>query len=156
MKERILLELLRSDLPGGAPLSRDREMDAVRGAAMLAVCVSHSSQLIVGSWQSAMGVVLIRLGMVATPTFLLLSGVVCGYLSRVLPDTDRQFRWRFIDRGLFLLLVAHPVLSLTHAIALAAPNRILGNFYITDAVGVALIAGALLARRVRPRNSLIV
>lgn len=127
-------------------------MDALRGAAIVAVCISHSSQLVVGTWHSAMGEALLRLGMIATPTFLLLSGVVCGYLSRVVPESDRQFRWRFIDRGLFLLLIAHPVLSLTHAVAMAATSLTFDNFYITDAVGVALIVGALAARRVTPRN----
>lgn len=130
-------------------------MDALRGAAILAVCISHSSQLVVGTWHSAMGTALLRLGMIATPTFLLLSGVVCGYLSRIVPESDRQFRWRFVDRGLFLLLIIHPVLSFTHAVALAATSLTFDNFYITDAVGVALIVGALLARRVRARNLLI-
>lgn len=145
----------RSHLPETKSVARDREMDALRGAAMVAVCVSHSSQLVNGTWHSAMGAALIWVGMIATPMFLLLSGLVCGYLSRITPETDRQFRWRFMDRGLFLLLIAHPLLSLTHAVVVAAPSLTFGNFYITDAVGVALIAGAVVARRVKPRNLLL-
>lgn len=129
-------------------------MDALRGAAMVAVCVSHSTRLI-GSWGASLSAALIVLGFIATPTFLLLSGVVCGYMSRAVPESASEFRWRFIDRGLFLLLVAHFVLWLTHGITLHGLRNSVGNFYMTDAVGIALVVGALIARRVDRKHLLV-
>jgi uncharacterized membrane protein len=126
--------------------ARILEMDATRGAAMIAVMLAHSSQYLdpgYGALRSALK----TLGMIATPTFLLLSGVVCGHLITAETRDYARARSRLVDRGLFLLLVAHLVLGLTHAMWEPAAIAIGGSFYITDAVGLGLIATALIGRR---------
>jgi len=126
--------------------SRVLEIDATRGAAMLGVVLSHSSQYLVPS-ASPLRHALIDIGMVATPTFLLLSGVICSYLGSRQEGSVSQSRWRLIDRGLFLLLIAHLAFGLTHATWQSLTAALGRSFYITDAVGVGLLAAALLMNR---------
>lgn len=132
--------------PGRIP-----ELDATRGAAMLAVCLSHSAYLVGKQWWTTLGYALLTVGMIATPTFLLLSGIVCGYLSATRKGPARAFRWYLVDRGLFLLLVVHSVLGLLHVVWRHDIAALTGSFYITDAVGVGLVVGAIVVGRLSPR-----
>jgi hypothetical protein len=131
---------------------RVREFDATRGVAMLLVCLSHSVYYLDPDLRASLGTGLITLGMVATPTFLLLSGLVCGYLSTLHREAINRLRWRLFDRGIFLVVVVHVLLGLIHATWAPAAAAIFDSFYITDAVGVGLIVAALVAQRVRPRS----
>jgi hypothetical protein len=127
------------------------ELDATRGAAMLFVCISHSWAY-VGEQHELFAQRLIETGMVATPTFLLLSGIVCGYLANADDASDKVFRWRLFDRGLFLLVVAHAVLGLIYSLWMGIVPALTGSFYITDAVAVGLITAAIVVRRSRPKT----
>jgi hypothetical protein len=122
------------------------EIDATRGAAMMGVVISHSAQYLEAP-KGSLAHALVTVGLVATPTFLLLSGVICSYLSSREQKTVSETRWRLIDRGLFLLLIAHLVFGLTHATWESASAALGRSFYITDAVGVGLLAAALLLNR---------
>lgn len=128
------------------------EMDAVRGAAMFAVWVAHSGYLM-----SDPGVAhaLKLSGMLATPTFLLLSGLVCGYLSQLEGGSVQRLRLRLIDRGLFLVVIAHLILSGTHSIWMPPAVATLHSFYITDAVGLSLVVAGMLLGRVTTRTLLM-
>ena len=128
------------------------EMDAVRGAAMFAVCIAHSGFLVA---DRSLAYALKLGGMLATPTFLLLSGLVCGYLSEQEGGPTPRLRLRLIDRGLFLLIVAHLILSLTHSLWMPLADATLHSFYITDAVGLSLIAAGLLIGRVNALGLLL-
>jgi uncharacterized membrane protein len=128
------------------------EMDAVRGAAMFAVCVAHSGYLMS---DPRLAHALKLSGMLATPTFLLLSGLVCGYLSRAEGSSLQRRRVRLVDRGLFLLVIGHLILSCTHSIWMPPAVATLQSFYITDAVGLSLVVAGLLIGRVSTRTLLI-
>ncbi len=128
------------------------EMDAVRGAAMFAVCLAHSGYLMS---DPRVAHALKLSGMLATPTFLLLSGLVCGYLSCNVSGPVQRLRLRLIDRGLFLLVIGHLILACTHSIWMPAAVATLHSFYITDAVGLSLIVAGLLIGRVSTRTLLI-
>ncbi len=125
---------------------RIKEIDAARGLAMLAACLSHSAVYVTGQWDSALGIGLFTIGMLATPTFLLLSGITCGYLGTIERESIGRFRWRLIDRGLFLLLVGHLLLGLVHATWSGVP-ALTDSFYITDAVAVGLLIAAFVVGR---------
>ena len=127
------------------------ELDATRGAAMLFVCISHSWAY-VSEQHSLFAQRLIETGMVATPTFLLLSGIVCACLASADDSSDEAFRWRLIDRGLFLLVIAHTVLGLIYSLWMGLVPALIGSFYITDAVAVGLITAAIVVRGSRPRT----
>jgi uncharacterized membrane protein len=133
--------------------SRVTEIDAARGAAMTAVCISHSALYLVAHPEQQR--MLATIGMVATPSFLLLSGTVCGYLASTARESAEQFRRRLIDRGLFLLLVAHLVIGLTNAAWAPFADAMIGSVFITDVVGVGLIVAAFAARRASSKSLLM-
>jgi uncharacterized membrane protein len=113
---------------------RIRALDAIRGAAMVAVCVSHSSQFA----GPRLGGRLWTLGLVATPTFLLVSGFICAYLASA-RDTPGATRWQLIDRAAFLLVVVHVALGASSIAWASIPGPVIGSFYVTDAVAVGLL-----------------
>jgi len=123
---------------------------------MLAACLAHSSELLAGQSNSPLGAALVTMGLLATPTFLLLSGVVCGYLS----TTDSgglswAYRWRLIDRGLFLLLVGHLLLGLILGTWYGVLAALGHSLYITDAIGIGQIVAAFALQRVSKKNLFI-
>jgi uncharacterized membrane protein len=119
-----------------------KAIDAVRGFAIVAMCISHVGELIQlqlpaeGQWMR-------WLGLVATPAFLLLSGVSSAYVLK--PDANVVRRVRFIDRALFLLVVAHPIISLCHVYDQPGDWRLaFASVYITDVVALALCLAVLM------------
>lgn len=120
---------------------------------MIAVMFSHSSQALLDQ-HSSLANWLRTIGLVATPTFLLLSGFVCGHMVTGERRPVAEVRGRLVDRGLFLLIVVHLLLGFTHAMWLGPSIALTGNFYITDAVGLGLISASLLGSRVPVRHCL--
>jgi hypothetical protein len=150
-----MTDLTRETQPGGvtgatvAPVaaapSRWGAIDAVRGSAMAFVCVSHFAMTYFppgdprGRW-------LRWVGMVATPTFVMLSGLVVGYVVRRAPGGLRAVGRGLVDRGLFLLLVAHPLIVLAHVPLAGGLRAALPWVHVTDTIGVCLILAPLLLR----------
>ena len=137
--------------PYGA--SRIAAIDAARGAAMLFVCLAHfadSYQFTSGADTS--GGYLVILGMIASPTFVMVSGLVAGFLAVTRAGTFTALRYKLFDRGLFLLVVGHTILA---ASGLAIGHGFLISFkvgYITDAIGFAVMVGPWLVARLGPRS----
>jgi hypothetical protein len=117
-------------------------VDAARGAAMIAVCVSHINQHFADSAPQLQGL-LIAASRFATPTFLLLSGFVIGHLLRT---SARDVALMLIDRGLFLLLIGHLLLGLALVPEMGLTQWLFGRTTIIDAIAVALFAAVLLRR----------
>jgi len=114
---------------------------------MTAVVLSHSGEFLRLPDHGVLSDWLVVIGMIATPTFLMLSGAICSHLGLREDRTESEARWRLIDRGLFLILVVHFVLGFTHALWEAASVALAHSVYITDAVGVGLIVAALVLGR---------
>jgi uncharacterized membrane protein len=132
--------------------SRVREMDAVRGAAMLGVVLAHSAEYLDPGKHLSLSAALVTFGMFATPTFLLLSGTVCGYLRESNARDPRRYQLTILGRGLFLLTIGHLVLGLTHWLWQPMAQAMWQSVYITDAVGVGLTLAAFLPRHAAPRQ----
>jgi uncharacterized membrane protein len=120
---------------------RLRFLDAARGVTMFLVFLSHFAWLYVTEpeqqvWRDG----LIRIGMIATPTFVILSGMVLGVQYHVARAAFARIQARFIDRGLFLLLVGHAAICL----ALVRVEDSVFVLYSTDIIGIAMILGALI------------
>src|SRR4051812_9911362 len=133
-------------------VSRLRFLDATRGVALIAAILSHFGTVTLRlPGDNDARVALIRLGMLASPTFILVSGMLLGFMSATLSGAAFQRRQvMLVDRGIFLLLVAHPLIC-------AALLRVEGTFrwsLSTDAIGVCFIAGALAIRRCSARQRL--
>jgi len=90
----------------------------------------------------------------ASPAFVWLSGMMLGVLHCRHRAHFTDTRDRLIDRGLFLLLVGHPLLMGAFMIrsAWADTWRVL---FITDTLGVCLIGGSLLIDRLGVRARLL-
>ena len=74
--------------------SRVASIDSARGAAMLFVCLAHFAnayQFVSGA--DASGMYLVLIGMVASPTFVIVSGFVAGFLSALSGNGDQPASW---------------------------------------------------------------
>lgn len=134
--------------------TRVKAIDAGRGAAMVGVMLSHSAQLLPQRSDSDLGEIVVTVGMIATPAFLLMAGVLCGFQSTLPERRLSELRIRLLDRALFLLIIGHLAFGLTHAMWLDVDAALLRSVYITDAVAVALLLASALAGRVT-RNQLL-
>jgi uncharacterized membrane protein len=89
-------------------------VDAARGAVMLFSCLAHFAWWIRPGFpvQSDM---LAAIGMVATPSFLLISGAMVGMLCARSATRGADLKSQFFNRGLFLLTVGHLLIALAEA-----------------------------------------
>ena len=117
-------------------------IDAVRGAAILFVFLAHftagyawpaTSQGVAGNLRTV--------SMIASPTFVLVSGMVAGFLALTNPNGFGELRVKLFDRGLFLLLFGHLFLTLTLAPGAAGFSHAYRTSFITDAIAVAILIG---------------
>jgi uncharacterized membrane protein len=117
-------------------------IDAVRGAAILFVFLSHFTAgypWSVGSQEAAS--YLRTLSMIASPTFVIVSGMVAGFLASTNPGGFTELRVKLFDRGIFLLVVGHLVLTLSLAPSPARFAHAYQTSFITDAIALAIIIG---------------
>ncbi len=122
--------------------SREASIDAARGAAMLFVCLSHFCRyftLVSGAGDT--GLYLALVGMVASPTFVIVSGMVAGFMFVARSKSFPHFRRKLVDRGVFLLVVGHTALTLTGVLSGKSFSFAYSIEYITDAIAVAAIIG---------------
>jgi hypothetical protein len=122
---------------------------------MIFVCLAHfTNNYHFVSGQDASGSNLVAIGMIASPTFVTVSGLVAGFLSVTRSGSFRNLQVKLFDRGLFLLLVGHAVLALSGFATgrgFASAYRI---GYITDAIGFAVVLGPWLIGALKPRSRL--
>src|SRR5258705_104507 len=126
---------------------RNLSLDAARGSAMVLVCVSHfAAAYLVAAGAPRPAVWLATVGMMATPTFIVVSGLLIGYLSDVYRFQLDSYRTKLRDRGLFLLIIGHCWLALTDSLRAGGLGMGLKRGYITDVIGVALLVMVPLVR----------
>ena len=106
-----------------------------------------------GLLQGRLPAALVTVAYIASPTFLLISGLVPGLLWRRNPGSFPRLRRQLIDKGLFLLTVGHVLVALAH-IARWNAAEAFRFVYITDVIGLCIIAGPYLLTRVRCRARL--
>ena len=56
-----------------------------------------------------------KLSMIAFPAFMIMSGVMLGYLHRSNANQFQRIQTKLIDRGLFLLTIGHILIALAHS-----------------------------------------
>ena len=120
-------------------------IDALRGTAMFFVGISHISFYLLTS-APQLSALLRALGFFATPNFLLMSGLACGYqLARV---NTSAAALRIVDRGLFVLLVGHFLVA-GSIVYIVRPGTTFEHIVITDIIGLILCMAPLL-RNAKP------
>jgi uncharacterized membrane protein len=118
-------------------------IDSARGIAMLFVLLSHFGFTFFPNQSDRLPTIMRYIGMVASPSFVLINGILVGFLCRVRSYTDYQhLRTVFIDRALFLLTIGHLLLLGSHA-----PAYTLRFFCITDTIAICLLISPFLARK---------
>jgi uncharacterized membrane protein len=130
---------------------RLRFLDASRGVTMLFTFLSHFGWLyFTEPEQQGWRISLVRIGMIATPSFVILSGMVLGVQYHTARAAFARMQARFLDRGLFLLLVGHVAIS----VALLRVEHGAFVLYSTDVIGIAMVLGALLVPKLDARSRL--
>jgi hypothetical protein len=79
--------------------------------------------------------------MIASPTFVIVSGMVIGFLAVTDPRGFPTLRIKLVDRGVFLLVIGHLLLVLTEGPTFAHFGHAYSTSFITDAIAVAIIVG---------------
>jgi uncharacterized membrane protein len=117
-------------------------IDAARGAAMLFVFLSHFTAAYF--WPNGpfeLASYLSTASMVASPTFVIVSGMVIGFLAVTDPSGFPALRIKLVDRGVFILVIGHFLLVLTEGPTFASFGHAYTTSFITDAIAVAIIVG---------------
>jgi uncharacterized membrane protein len=130
---------------------RVEAFDAARGAAMLLVCLSHFTTAYL--WPAigdASSHLLFEIGMVASPTFIALSGMMVGLTSVLYRRSFRSLQVKLTDRALFILTVGH--LLLIVAEFARSGSSVLRSTQMTDVVAVCLVIALWLTPVTRPRT----
>ena len=95
-------------------------------------------------------------GMVATPTFVIISGTMLGYLSRVRQTDFDRFKSALMDRGLFYLIVGHLLTSAAYLRISGSLWRSVWGCYVTDVIGLCMAFGPALVRVAEPKLRVVI
>jgi hypothetical protein len=119
---------------------------------MFFVCLAHFGQgYLLTTGATRMGTILLTVGMLASPTFMLVSGAMLGFLRTTRPAGFAAFRAKLVDRGAFLVTVGHLLILVPHV----PTNRHVAFWawgFITDAIGLAAILGPWIVPRLDARR----
>jgi uncharacterized membrane protein len=120
---------------------------------MVFVCLAHFANYYhFKAGATELGAWLVAIGMVASPTFVTVSGIVAGFIATARRRAFPPFRRKLVDRGVFLLLVGHPVLAVIGALSGASFAYTYSIGYITDAIAVAIIVSPRSEGHAPPRG----
>ncbi|HKW13565.1 MAG TPA: hypothetical protein VJS69_03680, partial [Candidatus Krumholzibacteria bacterium] len=130
---------------------------------MLFVCLSHFAGAFLAPennpalspamrWCGAMAG---TVSMIASPSFIGVSGIVVGCLCRVNPAGMPSLRRKLIDRGLFLLLIGHFLLAYPGYVHFHDTSAFKFEM-ITDAIAVLIIVGPSLVMWTSARTRLVI
>lgn len=128
---------------------RLRGIDAARGMAMVLVCLAHFGyvyfQQVNGPAEAA---IVTGVTMIASPTFMLISGMMLGLLYLTRADSFGAIARTLLGRGVFLLTVGHILIVVACIPRAGGFEAAMTRGFITDAIGVAIIVGPFLVRRI--------
>lgn len=134
---------------------RIHAFDATRGLALLFVCLAHfgSGYFNLNGMEDQTFVVW-RVGMVASPLFIILSGIMLGFLYHTRQDRFGPIKANFILRGMFLLTIVHALLVGSHIVLVGSFEAARTWQFMTDAIGLNFVLGVFLIEHL-PRRHLM-
>jgi fucose 4-O-acetylase-like acetyltransferase len=124
--------------------ARVSAIDVARGTAMFFVCLAHFSGAYLWPHGMKAAELLDIVSMIASPSFVLISGMTFGFLATLHPDGVLHLRVRLFDRGIFLLVIGHLILSVSQ-LRRTSMAAAYSTGFLTDALAVAIILGPWLA-----------
>jgi uncharacterized membrane protein len=131
-------------------------IDAVRGTAMLFVCLAHFAG--VYPWTTGsreLANYLGTIGMIASPTFVIVSGMMVGFLATTNAAGFPELRIKLLDRGVFLLTVGHLILAITITRSFSVFPGTLRVSFITDAIAVSIMVTPWLVSALSARHRVV-
>ena len=117
---------------------------------MLFVCVGHFSYVYFAQTSPQVEELLhlgLGVGRVGAPCFMVLSGILLGFLWQKNKGAFQQTQAKLIDRAFFLLIIAHPIIALMHT-AEQSVLAALGHLYFTDLVAFCVVMGSMLVPKI--------
>jgi hypothetical protein len=119
---------------------------------MLFVLLSHFTGTYFGEG-AAIAPLLRTICMVASPGFMLISGMMLGFLYRRDRHDFGRIRLHLFDKALFLLTAGHLIIWLAHFLRLPDAHSLLRYSFITDsvAISVLLVSVTITGMRMRTR-----
>jgi uncharacterized membrane protein len=119
--------------------------DAARGIAMVLVCVEHFFVIFLRGVESDDWYVKLALlvTIMATPTFVLVSGTLIGYQVESRGSQFCVFRIHLIDRAVFLITIGHLLITMFTATKTGLRHAMV-EVYVTDTLAFCIIIGVFL------------
>ena len=119
-------------------------LDATRGIAMLLVCTAHFIDVYYGAGPRDNWLLndLSVVSRIATPSFVLVSGILLGYLSKSTHQAWANLRVHLLDRAIFLITVGHVLMAASFTIREDLVTA-LSRGYVTDTLGWCVLVGLL-------------
>jgi uncharacterized membrane protein len=131
-------------------------IDEARGGAMLMVFVVHFAWIYFADGRHPLQQgTLMFVSQVATPTFMLLSGLLAAFLASLRPESFDRLRWKLLDRGVFMLTIGHLIILLGYIPYAGGLGHAVRYAQITDAIAVAIIVGPWLITKLTARTRLV-
>lgn len=128
-------------------------IDLARGTAMVFVCLSHFADVFfAGHTGETEANTLRAVGMVASPMFVILSGMTLGYIYRTNPIGFGATRQKLLDRALFMVTIGHIVIVLVTMRRMGSTHQPWSVIYITDIIAICVVAGCALIDRLGARQ----
>lgn len=123
---------------------------------MVFVCLAHfTNSYFFPLGKIEIGGNLVAIGMLASPTFVTVSGLVAGFLAVTRRSSFTSLRRKLVDRGLFLLLIGHLILAVSGLATGAGFVHADRVEYITDAIGFAILFGPWLVATLSGKSRLL-
>ena len=125
-------------------------LDVARAIGMFLVCTNHFVNVYYSPYPSLSAdpnppfvMIVNAICRVASPLFVLTSGLVLGYISTARIKDFSRLRLHFLDRAIFLATIGHLLIALAFTPQVGFYNA-LGFGYMTDTLAFCTIAGLLL------------
>lgn len=116
---------------------------------MLFVCLAHFSGAYLAPRGANSSELLALVSMIASPSFVIISGMTTGLLGALFPQSLPHLRRRLFDRGVFLLLAGHALCALAIAQNSGGFANAFRLSFIIDPIALAIMIGPRLVGATR-------
>ena len=112
---------------------------------MLFVLLSHFGQSYFGhNGSDALLKIFLLIGMVATPSFIVISGSMLGYFYETRKENFGLIRYKMIERGLFMMTIGHLLIAYARLADSENYWSAFSSVFVTDTIGFCIVLGPAL------------
>ncbi len=96
------------------------------------------------------------IGMIASPTFMIISGMMLGLLYQANPGEFGPTQKKLIDRAIFFITIGHVIILIGHIPLAGGFKNALGWMFITDTIGFCILLGSLMITKLTMIERIVV